>query len=89
MNRFEPELIAVMKDVLEQVAKRDSSRSINSSADGRADSPNSRERQANEILRKASAYFAMAELDGRSKTAAATLVWSARAVVAEGETTTV
>ena len=25
-------------------------------------------RQANEILRKASAYFAMAELDGRSKT---------------------
>ena len=28
---------------------------------------NREQRQANEILRKASAYFAMAELDGRSK----------------------
>jgi transposase-like protein len=55
-----------------QKADRDSSRSPGISSDVAAklkalERENRELRQANEILRKASAYFAMAELDRRSK----------------------
>ncbi len=72
-NRFSPEVCArAVRMVLDHEAEVDAARRAGVSTDMAAklkvlERENRELRQANEILRKASAYFALAELDRRSK----------------------